>query len=208
MSTFIAGFPELPPVSRSWPAPMDLPVDPPRFDLYAAIHKALRCFMGDTLVQLGRMDPEDPLAVHRTLDQVEQLFAFCRQHVAHENEFVHPAIEAACAGDSRQIAREHVGHLAEIAALTVQTATLRARPTPAAAHRLYRELARFIGENLLHMDTEEVEHNGTLWAAYDDAELAMIHGRLVAAIPADEMAIGLRWMQAALSPAELAAMQG
>ena len=33
----------------------------PRVDLYAGIHKALRAFMTDTLLGLGRMDVEDDL---------------------------------------------------------------------------------------------------------------------------------------------------
>lgn len=203
MSTFSTECPVYPPLTAVRAEPS---AGPARFDLYAGIHKAIRCFMGDTLVRLGRMDPADPLAVRHTLDQVEQLLAFCGQHVEHENDFVHPAVEAAHLGASQAIAHEHAEHVAAIAALAGQAATLRAMPTPAAAHRLYRALACFIADNLLHMDTEETLHNRVLWATYSDEQLAAIHGRLVAAIPPAEMAVGLHWMQAALAPAELAAM--
>ncbi|MGE0798567.1 MAG: hemerythrin domain-containing protein [Lautropia sp.] len=188
-------------------APRDA-AGPPRFDLYAAIHKALRSFMSDTLARLGRFDPADPADVAATLDQLAGLLAFCRQHVSHENEFVHPAIEARCPGVSAHIATEHESHRHAIAALEAEAALFRAQPTAAAAHRLYRQVAVFIGDNFIHMDFEEVAHNGALWSAYADAELIAIHQRLLAAIPADEMAIAMRWMLPALNPAERAAIAG
>ena len=42
-------------------------VIPPRHDLYAAIHKALRHFMVDTLMRLSRVDVADPEDLQQTL---------------------------------------------------------------------------------------------------------------------------------------------
>ena len=39
----------------------------PRLDLYAPIHKALRSFMSDTLVRVGRIDVADAEDMHSTL---------------------------------------------------------------------------------------------------------------------------------------------
>lgn len=180
----------------------------PRVDLYSSIHKALRLFMSDTLGRVGWLDVDDADERDATLAQVDALLQLCRQHVAHENQFVHTAIEARRAGESAHVAAQHDEHLDAIGDLQTEAAALRAQPTPAAAHRFYRHLAVFVAENFEHMNLEETVHNRALWAAYSDAELQTIHERLVTSIPAFEMALVLRWMVPALTPAERAAMLG
>jgi hypothetical protein len=180
----------------------------PRVDLYAAIHKALRLFMHDTLQRVGRLDADDTAERHTVLAQVQALLEACRSHVAKENAYVHTAIEARRPGASGRVAGEHDTHLEAIAALEAEAAALRALPTAAAAGRLYRHLARFVGENLEHMHVEETLHNAALWAAYSDAELMQIEQRIVGSIPPAEMAALLRWMIPAVTPAERAGMLG
>ena len=180
----------------------------PRVDLYSAIHKALRLFMNDTLARVGRLDHDDAAEVGATLAQLQSLLDACRSHVAKENKFVHTAIEARCPGASERIGDEHAEHLDAIAALEAETAALRALPSAGAALRLYRHLARFVGDNFLHMHLEESAHNGALWTAYSDAELLDIHQRILASIDPAEMALVLRWMVPAMSPAERAALLG
>jgi Hemerythrin HHE cation binding domain len=180
----------------------------PRVDLYTGIHKALRLFMNDTLARAGKLDHDDALELDATLAQLQSLLEACRSHVAKENRFVHTAIEARCPGASERIGSEHAEHLDAIAALEAEAAALRALPTAGAALRLYRHLARFVGDNFLHMHVEESAHNGALWAAYSDAELQDIHQRILASIDPAEMALVLRWMVPAMSPAERAAMLG
>jgi hemerythrin-like domain-containing protein len=180
----------------------------PRFDLYTGIHKALRLFMNDTLARVGRLDHDDPAEVGATLAQMQSLLDACRSHIAKENKFVHAAIEARCPGASERVGDEHAEHLDTIAALEAEAAALRALPSAGAASRLYRQLARFVGENLEHMHVEESAHNSALWAAYSDAELLEIHQRILASIDPAEMALTLRWMVPALTPAERAAMLG
>src|SRR6218665_2232569 len=82
----------------------------PRMDMYAGIHKALRAFMADTLLGLGRMDVDDDLEFAQTCDRVMQLLALCRSHLHHENQFVHAAMEAFEPGASAAIEAEHAGH--------------------------------------------------------------------------------------------------
>jgi hemerythrin-like domain-containing protein len=180
----------------------------PRVDLYAAIHKALRLFMGDTLARVGRLDTDDATEVAATLADVTALLDACSQHVAKENKFVHTAIEARRPGISARVADEHGDHLEAIAALEAEAASLRALPTAAAAHRFYRHLSVFVAENFEHMNLEETEHNAALWAAYSDGELMEIHQRILASIEPAAMASVLRWMVPAISPAERAAMLG
>ena len=183
----------------------------PRFDLYAPIHKALRNFMGETLVRLGRLDVADAADRGAALTQLEELLAFCAEHLRHENEFVHTAIEARQPAGSQRIAHEHGEHLESIAALRAEAAALSGAPAGDAvrlAHRLYRHFTLFVAENFQHMQIEETVHNGLLWQHYSDAELGALHGRLLASIgPVAQLQV-VRWMVPACNPAERAAIVG
>lgn len=180
----------------------------PRPDLYGPIHKALRLMMTDALQRAGRLDTDDGAELADTLSRVQALLDACRAHVAKENKYVHPAIEARRPGGSQRIADEHEAHLESIAALEAEVAALRALPGAGAAARLYAHLARFVAENFEHMHVEETQHNAALWAAYSDAELLDIHHRILVSIDPEEMAGVLRWMAPALTPAERAGMLG
>ena len=179
----------------------------PRFDLYTGIHKALRHFMHDTLSRLGRLDVADEADMARTLGQLEELLDELRHHVRNENDFVHPAIEARCAGGAARTRGDHAEHLAEIALIEAEARALRLAPAaerPAMALQLYRELAAFVAENLRHMQVEESSNNAALWALYRDDELIALHDRLLASLPPQEMVVVARWMARALAPQELA----
>ena len=117
----------------------------PRMDMYASIHKALRAFMADTLLGLGRMDVDDDLEFAQTCDRVMQLLDLCRAHLHHENQFVHAAMEARQPGSSQNIAGEHLEHEQAITALAdgVNHLMACAKPArPAATLALYRQLAK------------------------------------------------------------------
>ena len=182
------------------------PAAAPRYNMYAFIHKALRAFMGDTLSGIGRMDPDDAADLEGGLDQLRELLDLCRLHLEHENRFVHPALEACAPGSSSQVAGEHVHHAADIDALDELADAVVLAPTgaarAAAANRLYRQLAVFVGINFEHMDYEESEHNAVLWRHYSDAELLGIEAELHAALSPTERAQGLRLMLRALDHRE------
>jgi hemerythrin-like domain-containing protein len=177
-----------------------------RLDLYTPIHKALRLFMTDTLQRVGQLDTDDASEFAATTTQVQALLAQCRAHLAHENQFVHTALEARRPGASARIAGEHDEHLETIAALEAELAALRALPSGPGALRLYRQLALFVAHNFEHMHHEETQHNAALWALYSDAELQDVEARLVASIRPDEMAAIVRWLVPAMSPSERVAM--
>ena len=181
----------------------------PRMDMYASIHKALRAFMADTLLGLGRMDVDDDLEFAQTCDRVMQLLDLCRAHLHHENQFVHAAMEARQPGSSQNIAGEHLEHEQAITALADGVNHLMAcakSARPAATLALYRQLALFVAHNFEHMREEETAHNRVLWQCYTDAELAGVHDALVASIPPQEMMLVARWMVPYMSPAERTAM--
>lgn len=202
-------------------APCNLPADPAtqaggphtasRFDTYGAIHKALRQAMAHTLHGLGALDANEDQERIAVLDGVDALLGLMRSHLQHENDFVHTAIEARQPGGSYRTAADHLQHLEAIRDLEDETHALRNAPPaqrPMLAQRLYRHLAAFVGENLVHMQAEETDGNATLWALYSDDELLALHDRLVAVIPPAEMAVVARWMGAALSVPELAQVLG
>lgn len=180
-----------------------------RLDLYVGIHKALRALMADTLLAVGRMDPGDDLEVASTSQRVCELLDLCASHLAHENRFVHSAIEARAPGASDVIAHEHEEHQQHIASLGALARALLKWPLAGRAGpalELYRQLALFIAGNLQHMHVEETAHNAVLWSRYTDAELADIHGALVASIPPQEMMYTLRWLVPFMNPAERLAL--
>ncbi len=181
----------------------------PRLDLYGPIHKALRSAMGDTLARVGRMDVADAQDRADALACLDDLLTMCSQHLQHENEFVHTAIEARCPAGSSRVAEEHAEHLDSIAELRSGAAAVAAATGADAdrlAHRVYRHLALFVAENFQHMHIEETVHNVLLWEHYSDAELEALHGRLMASIAPQEQLEAARWMLPACTPAERAGM--
>ena len=183
---------------------------PVRVDLYTGIHKAIRSVMSDTLLALGRLDTDDAAELSAVSDRILELLDFCAGHVRHENDFIHTAIEARATGASAALAHEHDEHVQSIAHLQAAVARLRrtagGQEAASAAQALYRDLALFVGHNLVHMHQEETTHNAILWARYTDAELIDLHARLVASIAPPEMMYTLRWMVPALTPAERTAL--
>jgi len=182
-----------------------------RYDIYVNIHKGMRAFMSDTLIRVGQVDSDDDGALADTLEALTDLLDFCEAHILHEDTHLHPALDAARDGASDEANDDHVAHAQGIAALRGAVSELRqleghAR-RPAARH-LYRRLAVFVGENLLHMQHEESEHNACLWAAYSDAELMAIEGAIVGSLSPAEMMRTMRWMVPAMSPSERLALLG
>ena len=183
----------------------------PRFDIYTTIHKALRAWMADTLLAVGRMDVDDGPDRVQTLERVQALLSMCRAHLQHENGFVHPTMEARAPGSSGTIGQEHVDHVTAIDGLARQTEALQradAAQRPQIALVLYRALALFVAHNFEHMHVEETAHNAVLWGHYSDPELVAVHDALVGSVPPAEMMAVMRWMVPHMTPAERAAMLG
>jgi hypothetical protein len=149
-----------------------------RVDICAAIHKAVRAFLFDTSARIARLDLEDREEVLAATQQTRELLTFCTNHIAHENQFVHTAMEARQPGSPTATADEHVHHAEAVARLLADTEALESGADTQrhlAWRRLQRDLALFTGDNLLHMDTEESHNNAVLQACYTDAELEALH---------------------------------
>ncbi len=81
-----------------------------RHDVYGLIHKGLRAFMLETLARLGRVDVEVPASFSGAVGQVRALLGTLREHLEHENTFLHSALEARAIGASAPTAIEHADH--------------------------------------------------------------------------------------------------
>lgn len=186
--------------------------DAHRFNIYEGIHKAVRAFLCDTLGRVATLDIEDEQAIIHTIRQLRELLVFCSDHIAHEDRFVHPAMERRQPGSSGDTANDHLHHARTMASLmaagdVLECGTMDEKPL--AWRRLHRELAAFVGESLLHMDLEESANNQVLQACYSDEELFALHQEILAALTPKEMALATRWMMLGCSPAERAqAMAG
>lgn len=180
-----------------------------RYNIYVLIHKGLRAWMCDVLATVGRMDPHDPVDIAAALGELRALLAGCASHLAHENEFLHPALEARAPGSSAATALEHADHEQALAALeasmrAVESTTGSARA--AAAQRLYRQLALFVAANFEHMHGEETGNQATLTAHYNETEVFAIEQAIVGSLDPEEKMTVLRWMAPAAAPHERATL--
>lgn len=172
-----------------------------RFDLYGPIHKALRAWLFDTVVRVGRLDLDDTGELRRVCDQVDTLAATLRSHLAHEDAFIHGLMQSLAAGSPQQAADDHADHLEAIARTEALNAVLRAAPSRAACEALYHHLALVTAENIEHMHLEETRHHAVLWEHCTDAELLAVEQAIVASLPPREFTDMLSWMLPALAPA-------
>lgn len=182
-----------------------------RFNMYQGIHKGLRAFMADTLVRVGSTDYTDAQERQEAAAQLRSLLHLCAQHLAHENHFLHAAMEQRAPGSAAQCAREHVQHTAHIEALSAcldRAVRLQDAAQDGAWLSLYHALSLFVADNYEHMLLEEREHNAVLWRHFSDEELIEIHDALLASIPGEEMALCFRWILPHLSHPERVAMLG
>lgn len=180
-----------------------------RFDIYHRIHKALRACMADTLLWVGRLDCADPRDVGAAMAQVRSIAVFCASHLDHEDDFVHPALEARQPGAARQTEHEHGHHAAtcaHLAALADAVAAAHGPAVQAAAHQLYRALALFLADSIIHMDMEETDNNAVLWAGHSDDQLIAIEHAIVASLTDEERATTMRWMIPSMTPTERLAL--
>jgi hypothetical protein len=181
----------------------------PRHDLYFRIHAALRVCMTEAMTAVARMDPDDPADVSAVVMRMQELITLFSGHLANEDAFIHPAMEARRPGSTARTAHDHAEHVQGFARLDRDVRALRsalpAQRTDAAAC-LGRDLAAFVADNLVHMAAEERDNNGVLWSTHTDDELAAIESSIVASIPPQKLSSHLRWMVPALPPKERVAL--
>jgi hypothetical protein len=165
--------------------------------MYTLVHKGLRAFMSDVLVTVGRLDGSDDADVADALAKVRQLVEICRDHLFHENNFLHTAMNARRPGSASAAANQHVDQeeaFDQLQGLVLAVERSDGRDMARNILRLYRSLALFLAHNLEHMELEEGDNQATLWDAYSDEELLAIHKLLLASVAPERMRVYLRWI--------------
>ncbi len=184
---------------------------PNRHDPYGAVHKGLRAAHLRCLVAIGATDPHRDGDIDRLTAEIADHLTMCRTHLEDENTFIHAALEQRRPGASAHAAEDHDDHeqtFRDLNACLSRLVSSAPERRAAALAALYRRFARFVADDLLHMDHEEEVLLPDLQAAFTDNELREIEGRIVAAIPPDVMVMFLAAMLDALPQAESAAMLG
>jgi len=186
-----------------------------RFDLYAAIHKALRHYMGAVLLELGRLDLADPAEVARAGAMLRGLLDWLAEHLAIEERFIHTALAERHRDPLvATLRRDHDDHVRSFAMLRLDLEALErsSAEAPVArnarARQLYLTLTRFIADNFQHMAVEETELNPLLWQHFTDAELFGMYRAILASEAPEQLELGVTWLLPALPPAERAKTVG
>lgn len=180
-----------------------------RWDLYGPIHKGLRLGHVDLLVRLGQAAFDDGRP--RLLAELRAHLQIGADHLAHEEQFIHPALEARVPGAVAGLEAEHRQHRERFAGLeaaiaAVESAAPDQRPTLGRA--LYLEFSAFVAEDLEHMRHEEVETWPLLCAHYTDEELAGIEMQIIASLTPEQNIAVMRLMLPAMNRAERAGLLG
>ncbi|MBN9544484.1 MAG: hemerythrin domain-containing protein [Alphaproteobacteria bacterium] len=177
-----------------------------RWDLYGPIHKGLRFAHAEMLKELGRADFATPDV---TMEALRFHLALCAKHLAHEERYIHPALEARASGGAHEIERQHEEHREDFARLeramaTVERASQEGRA--AAGRQLYLTFSSFVAADFLHMQEEETVFYPQLCALFSDAELMAMEMEIIHSLTPEENIAYLRLMVPAMNGAERRAL--
>jgi hypothetical protein len=180
-----------------------------RHDPYSAVHKGIRAAHMRCLVEIGASDASDNAGIERLIARIEDHLTMCNAHLHDENSVLHIALEARRPGASAHAAEDHDDHLqsfAEVRTLLERIAVATRDERVDLLAGLYRRFALFVAHDLEHMDHEERVLLPDLQAAFTDAELQELEGRIVAQIAPTHMVLFLEAMIDGLPKAESAGM--
>lgn len=175
-----------------------------RHDLYGPIHKGLRLALSDLLVRIGRTDFTAPEGAE-TLAALRAQLVLSEEHLRHEEDYIHGALELRRPGAAAVLESQHRHHDETFIALRRLIETLETAPAagkPAAARALYLAFSRFVADDLAHMAEEETVVLPLLHDLFSDAELQEIEGSLVASLRPEDNLAYLRLMLPAGAPDE------
>jgi iron-sulfur cluster repair protein YtfE (RIC family) len=173
-----------------------------RWDLYGPIHKGLRFAHAEMLKGLGRADFTTPDA---TMVALRFHLNLCAKHLAHEERYIHPALEARLTGATGEIERQHEEHREDFERLERAMAAVERAPQEAraaAGRQLYLTFSSFVAADFLHMQEEETIFYPQLCALFSDAELMAMEMEIVHSLTPAENIAYLRLMVPAMNGAE------
>lgn len=178
-----------------------------RFNMFNQIHKALRALLYDTSLALQQTWFGDTDEAEIALEKVKMVVDIFDQHARHEDNYVLPAIQQYEPSLVDTFELEHIKdhELSERlrGLLAVYNLAQKSQVKMEAGHAIVLAFQEFMIFNLQHMAKEEAVLNRVLWRYYADEELLAINQKIIAAIPAEEMAVSNAWMMRGLSNTEI-----
>lgn len=178
-----------------------------RFNMFNQVHKALRALLYDTSLVLQQTWFGDAEEAELALDKVKMVVDIFDQHAQHEDNYVLPAIQQYEPSLVDTFEMEHIKdhELSERlrGLLAVYQLAQKSQVKMEAGQAIVSAFQEFMIFNLQHMAKEEAVLNKVLWRYYSDEELLAINQKIIATIPADEMAVSSAWMMRGLSNTEI-----
>lgn len=178
----------------------------PRFDLFTAIHKALRAMIYETGGALQTADFADDQGARRAVDVLQPVLGQMQHHHDLEEEHVFPAVRPFEEEmiDDLQAQHDEVERLLGIAAVAAEEANSAVAAARVGAgvdlNRRYNELTALFLE---HLADEEATLLPATWKHFDDAQLVAIQGAIIAAQRPEDLMQSLHWMFKGLNRLEL-----
>ncbi|WEK49863.1 MAG: hypothetical protein P0Y66_19570 [Candidatus Kaistia colombiensis] len=186
-------------------------VDETRYNLYATIHKGLRRAQGQLMIRLGAVDPLSEANVAGLIQDLRLMVSMGRQHLKHEDRYIHTEVEKRSAGSTQRLADDHDDHERDFQELEgmlsqIEAAALERRSPMLRA--LYLRYTKFQAHDYEHMIEEETETLSLLHRLFRDDELATIESNIIGSVAPDMMMEFIRIMIPAMNPAERLEMLG
>ncbi len=172
-----------------------------RYDMYVAIHKALRRAHCDMLIRLGTAE-FSATGLSGLLDELRALLAFCGSHIAHEEAHIHPALEARMPAAASETEDDHGSHrkrLDQLEEIIGRLEHAESACRPAIGREFYLAYSLFAAHDFIHMFGEETRLNASLWAVFADEELMAIEGAIKAGIAPEKAVYLMRLMLPAVN---------
>ena len=178
-----------------------------RFNIFNAIHKALRAMLYDTSLTLQQTYFGDAEEAETALEKVRIAVDVFDEHAAHEDHFVLPAIQqyepSLVDAFEQEHEKDHALSERLRGLLAVYHHAIKTEVKIETGQAINQAFIDFMIFNLEHMAKEETMLNKVLWRYYSDAEILAINQRIVASIPPQEIAIASAWMMRGMSNTEI-----
>lgn len=169
----------------------------PSVDLYGPVHKGLRLALTNMLTRLGTASCSEPEQLWALVDDLDGVLFLFDRHVAHEEEHIHPVLDALRPGASWRVEADHADHAEHAARLQRLGATLiDASPeaAPAILRTLHLEFSSFVADNLVHMHLEETVVQPLLESLMSPEDLQRLEVEILSSIGPEVMMAFMRVM--------------
>ena len=177
-----------------------------RYNSFNLIHKALRSMLYDTALTLQQTYFADIDETENVLEKIEAVLFVFEQHAHHEDAFILPAVYPYEPALVDEFEKEHATDISLANKLKNLLNIYRysnfTEERINAGSAICKSFTDFMIFNLEHMGKEEIMINQALWKHYTDEQILEINKKLVATIPADEVAATSKWMLRSINEAE------